>query len=222
MIAFQLKRRSCLSVPLLGIFLSLAVGCGAVVHPPAKAVDPVAVYVADYGVHSAVMLPLNDGRYVEYAFGDWGYCAYNKAAINDALGALLLSSESAFGRRFIEKNPGQAYPTPHAPLPKKIFAVYASRSDVQAIERKFAQRFQKYASTKVYNYDNDTDYVHDDEHYSFINSCNHLTANTLRSLGCEVDGWAVFSNFRYSPTPAHDSRQLAAPPPPSVTALSTQ
>jgi len=222
LIALQLKRRSWLSGPLLGAFLFLAAGCGAVVHPPAKVTDPVKVYVADYGVHSAVMLPLDDGRYVEYAFGDWGYCAYNKVAINDALGALLLSSESAFGRRFIQRKPGELYPTPHAPLPRKIFAVYASRSDVQAIERKFEQRFQKYASTKVYNYDNDTDYVRDDEHYSFINSCNHLTANTLRSLGCEVDGWAVFSNFRYSPTPAHDSRQPTSPLAPSLTALGAQ
>lgn len=176
-------------------------GCGAV-HPPSHTVDPVNVYVADYGVHSAVMLPIGGTHYIEYAFGDWGYCAENRVGPNDAIGALICSNASAFGRRFIEMKPGQAYPTPASPQPKVIFPVQVSRKYVQEVEEKLAARYKKYEKTVVHNADNDTDYVRDDEHYSFLHSCNHLTADTLRKLCCQVDGPTIFSSFHLADTPA--------------------
>ena len=184
---------------LVCLFLFLLVGCGAV-HPPAHTVDPVTVYVADYGVHSAVMLPVGGTRYIEYAFGDWGYCAENRVGPNDAIGALLCSNGSAFGRRYIEKKPGQKYPTPDAPLPKVIFPVQVSRKYVEQVETKLAARYHKYESTAVHNPDNDTDYVRDDQHYSFLHSCNHLTADTLRAMCCQVDGPTIFSSFHLAKT----------------------
>ena len=45
-------------------------GCAATVIPREPAIDPVPVYLADYGIHSSLFLPTPDGRYVEYAFGD--------------------------------------------------------------------------------------------------------------------------------------------------------
>jgi len=188
---------------LVCLFLFLLVGCGAV-HPPAHTVDPVTVYVADYGVHSAVMLPIGGTHYIEYAFGDWGYCAENRIGLNDALGALLFSNGSAFGRRFIEMKPGQAYPTPRAPLPKVIFPIQVSRKYVEDVEIKLAARYKKYEYTVVHNADNDTDYVRDDHHYSFLHSCNHLTAETLRQMCCQVDGPTIFSSFHLAKTPAED------------------
>jgi hypothetical protein len=185
------------------LFVLCLVGCGAV-HPPAHLVDPVKVYVADYGVHSAVMLPVGGDLYIEYAFGDWGYCAENRIRLNDALGALLVSNGSAFGRRYIQMKPGQAYPIPGSPLPKTIFPVAVSRHDVEAVENELAARYKKYECTKVHNPDNDTDYVRDDQHYSFLHSCNHLTAQTLRELCCQVDGPTIFSSFHLAGTPAKD------------------
>lgn len=184
------------------------VGCGAV-HPPARTKDPLAVYVADYGVHSAVMLPVGGDRYVEYAFGDWGYCALDRDGPFDAIGALLFSGSSAFGRRFVEMKPGQAYPTPRAPLPKKIFSITVSRQYLETVEKKLDARWRKYECTAVHNPGNDTDYVRDDQHYSFLHSCNHLTADTLREMGCKVDGPTIFSSFHLADTPA-DTRPPAS------------
>ena len=187
-------------------------GCGAVVHPPGAVADPTTVYVCDYGVHSAVMLPVGQHRFVEYAFGDWGYCAYNKMLPTDAIGALAVSNESAFGRRYIEMKPGQPYPIPKVQLPAKVFPVVVSQQSVMALEAKLDRRFQRAYYTHVYNASNDTIYVKDDEPYSAVNSCNHLTGLCLRYLGCEVDGPTFFSHFHYSPELARNSHPLLASP----------
>lgn len=190
----------------------LAVGCSAAVHPPqVRMNDAVPVYVCDYGVHSAVMLPVSQTRYVEYAFGDWGFCTHLHEGPQDALGALIVSFRSAFGRRFIELKPGQAYPVPCIP-PKHVIKIYASRESIEAEVKKLDERWQQGAREKiVHNPENDTDYVHDTHRYSWTNSCNHLTARTLRDLGCRVDGATIFSNFHLSDPLAPEPVETTTP-----------
>jgi hypothetical protein len=194
-----LMRPTAFHILLFSAALCFATGCGATVHPPAHVADPVAVYVADYGVHSAVMLPVvppNDGRYVEYAFGDWGYCAANRNAPQDAMGALLVSWGSALGRRYMELKPGQEYPLPAVSIPKYAFAVTVSRAKAQSIVKELDLRWELHAKTAVHVTSNDVSYVKDPAPYGIFTSCNHFTADTLKKLGCEVDGPAISSKFR--------------------------
>jgi hypothetical protein len=180
---------------LLTFAVFLLGGC-ATVHPPANPVDPVTVYVADYGVHSAVMLPVGRNRFVEYAFGDWGYCAEDRDGPFDSVGALLVSQSSALGRRYIDLKPGDPYPMPKVELPKTVFPVAVPRATVVAVEQKLAARYHRSLCSIVYNPGNDTDYVRDTEHYSVLHSCNGLTASELTDMGCKVNGWAIWSRFR--------------------------
>ena len=39
------------------------------------------------------------------------------------------------------------------------------------------------------------------DRYSVGNNCNHLTAKTLRQLGCDVSGVIVWSNFKVVGSP---------------------
>jgi len=182
-----------LAITLLVILVG---GCAATVHPQPRVLDPVAVYVADYGIHSSLLLPNGDGRFVEYCFGDWGYSAENHCWPQDALGALLISQESAFGRRYVSPAGPEAQPAPVHPSPHRIERVFASRQDVQRLLRALADRYDRGAArAMVHNPDNDTDYVKDTEHYSALNNCNHLTARSLRTLGCRVDGLTALSHF---------------------------
>jgi hypothetical protein len=203
-------RPTAIHILLIFAFSYLATGCGATVHPPAHVADPVPVYVADYGVHSTLMLPVagpNDGRYVEYAFGDWGYCAANRGAPQDAVGALLASWGSALGRRYMVLTPGNDYPLPRVSLPKSAFAVTVSRARAECVLKKLDARWEKHAKTAVHVGSNDVTYVKDPAPYGLFSSCNRFTADTLMELGCEVDGPAVSSNFnRGAP------RQAAAVP----------
>src|SRR5689334_13559900 len=50
-------------------------GCGGTITPPRAVRDPVPVYVADYGRHATLLLPVEDGGLEEFAFGDWRWLA---------------------------------------------------------------------------------------------------------------------------------------------------
>ena len=185
--------------------VSLTGGCAATVYPGAKPVQPTAVYLADYGIHSSVLLPTGDGRYVEYAFGDWNFAALNHCWPQDAFGALLISFQSTLGRRYIEARPGQLVPYPVHLVPHKLQVVYASRANVDRLVRELDERYRRDGTQSCHNPDNDMDYVKDGEHYWIANNCNHLTARCLRELGCDVRGVVVLSKFDVAP--------VQAPPP---------
>lgn len=197
----------------ISLFLLLAFvgGCATNVYPQAKPIRPVAVYVADYGIHSSLLLPAGDGRYVEYAFGDWNFAALNHCWPQDALGALLISFQSALGRRYITVAPGQTEPSPVHPSPHKIQVVYASRAAVEHVVKELDARYRRDMSVVRRNPDNGMDYVKDNEHYSVLNNCNHLTARCLREMGCDVRGLVVLSTFSVMPVPVpHDN--VISPP----------
>lgn len=178
------------------VFLLFAAGgCATTVYPQANPVRPTAVYVADYGIHSSLLLPNGDGRYVEYAFGDWNFAAMNHCWPNDALGALLISFQSALGRRYITLGPDETVPHPVHPPPHSIQVVYAPYEQVMRVVRELDARYRRSNSVVMHNTDNDMDYVKDSEHYWVANNCNHLTARCLAEMGCDVRGFVMFSQF---------------------------
>jgi hypothetical protein len=176
--------------------LGSGVGCATTVQPPAKPIDPVPVFLTDYGVHSSLMLPTPDGRYVEYSFGDFGYAALNKGGPHNALGALLVSGQAGIGRRYLTVRPGEETPRP-AYAPKSFQRLYAERFQVYAMVKEMDRRFRSGEGDPVHNNVTDNVFVKDDtEHYSFANNCNHMTARMLRELGCEVKGNPGVSSFK--------------------------
>ena len=190
---------------MVGVLLLVwAGGCAATVssRPPAVGAPMTAVYIADYGIHSSVLMPTGDRRrYVEYAFGDWNFAALNHCWPQDVLGALLVSFQSALGRRYIDAPPDGQAPRPVHPSPHSIQAVYASATDVARVVREMDDRYRRHADDRRHNPENDMDYVRDDEHYSFANNCNHLTARCLREMGCDIRGFVVLSHFYVEPPP---------------------
>lgn len=201
--------RPALSVTL---FLVLAAwsggGCAAVVRPGADVADladPVPVFVADYGVHSSVFLPAGDGRFVEYAFGDWNYAANNHTWPNDAVGALVVSFQSALGRRFYDYRLDTAAPDLPAGHPKlKLDRIYCERAAVREVVADLDARYRAAVDAGHVprrNPENGIEFVKDAEHYSLANNCNHLTARSLRKLGCDVRGVVVSANFRVADAP---------------------
>jgi hypothetical protein len=174
-------------VALLACLAAVGGGCATTVRPEARPIDPVAVFLTNYGVHSSLMLPTPDGRFVEYSFGDYGYAALNRGGPHNALGALFVSGQSGIGRRFLSVRPGEDAPRP-AHAPRSVQRFYANRFQVYALVRELDQRYRKGADKPVHNPVTDTVFVKDTEHYSIANNCNHMTGRMLRQLGCEVRG----------------------------------
>src|SRR4051794_38633478 len=164
-------------------------GCATIYPPQQRLRDPVTVYVADYGVHSSLLLPTGDARFVEYAFGDWGYAAQNHCLPQDAVGALVLSFQSALGRRYFDLQPGETEPQPKE-RPWSLSRVNCERADVDALLQRLNARYeaalqnQKPVRTPAHG----IAFGKDSEHYSMLNDGTHLPARSVEQLGCRVQG----------------------------------
>lgn len=198
------------------MLVGAAGGC-ATVHPPRNVDDPVAAYVTDYGIHSAIVLPVGPGRYVEYAFGDYGYAALNRDSPFDAIGALLMSGTSGFGRSYMGADPRDGLPDlPRTPT--RIQRLTVSRAKVDRLLEQLEARYDRGEQPSHFNAVTGIHWVRDGQHYSLFNSCNHLTARSLEALGCEVYGLPILSKFQFDGGTAigldpHDRRNNHLPPP---------
>lgn len=180
--------------------LAALAGC-ARVQPVTQTelIDPVQVYIGDYGVHSSLFLPTQDARFVEYAFGDWGYAVENRNMPQDAIGALTVSWGAGFGRMYHPAAADSGLPNP-ARKPAVLHAVTCDRSDVYALIDRLDVRFERLRDrhgAAVVNHETSMSWVREDRNkrYSIANNCNHMTARTLKELGCQVSGVVVWSNF---------------------------
>lgn len=163
---------------------------------PRQVADPVTVFVTDYGIHSAIVLPVGPRRYVEYAFGDYGYAALNRDTPFDALGALLVSRQAGFGRSYMAADPATGLPAlPRAPL--KMHRLTASRAKVEALLADLEARYDRGRQPAHFNEVTGIHWVRDRQRYGLLNSCNHLTARSLEALGCRVYGLPIFSKFQF-------------------------
>lgn len=156
--------------------------------------DPVPVYLAVYGVHSAVLLPYGREDYVEYSFGDWAYAAENYHMPWNALAALFISFQSALGRNWIHVQPGQDTPQTFRPT-KRLVKMQVERSKVEQILKDFDARYNAGKGPPVYDPESNAFFVKDSQHYSWLNSCNHMTLDILKQAGCETSGWPVTSSI---------------------------
>jgi hypothetical protein len=172
-------------------------GCASIT-PPATVLDPVPIYLAEYPVHSELLMS-HDGQYFAYSFGDWNYAAIGHTWPNDALGALVVSGASELEKRQAPLDPHTGGPLLYDD-PDMLIRMVANRQEVEARLAVLEKRFQDDLKTAgpdgvVSTPDHSRTYVKDQQHYSVFNDCNDLTADTLRALGYRVDGFVVGSHF---------------------------
>ena len=183
-------------------FLATQSACNVVVTPPANPKHPTIVYFCDYGVHSSLLLPVGQNRYVEYLYGDWNWAALYHIDWTDAVKAIFWSKQATLGRRYITQISATTMPTPPGE-PKLELAIAVDGESCQKVVEAMDLRWEQDRAAHPDNESILTDfwYVKDDQHYSWLHDCNLNTAQTLASLGCNVRGFAVFSNFKVTPKP---------------------
>jgi hypothetical protein len=200
------------SAVLLALLSFVLTGCASV-RPQTAVQDPVPVYIGDFGVHAGLFLPTPDGRYVEYLFGDWRYAVENKCQPHDAVVALAASPGSAFGRMYHDRIPGVDSPRLQR-KPNSLQRVMCERVAVYDVIFRLDKRFNELVAKNgqpVRNPETGVDFVRDTGHYSIANNCNHLVAQSLREMGCDVSGVVVWSKFKVqTPTPGSASAPAAS------------
>jgi Protein of unknown function (DUF2459) len=212
-------RSPCRLLPLLFAVAYCAVGCSHAVYPPRRPQNPVKVYLANYGWHSGLLLPLpdadgrfaEDGQYVEFTYGDFDYMVNNRDSVIDGMGAILLSPQAGLGRRVIPIRGGKIPRGVKLP-PRHMDSFYASAAEVVRLTERLESRFQRNAHTAVLNPKEDAYYVKDGEHYWLANNCNHTARRWLTALGCHVRGSVITLGFALAgdrqPRPQNESRPV--------------
>jgi len=177
----------------LACMLLTVTACATTVRPPAAPRDPVVVVLIDYGYHSGLILPEPGGGWVEYAYGEWDYFALNKTDLCTGMIALCCPNQGALGRR---KHPEMGYrDLMDGVKAEERFPLTVSRERAEALWRRLEERFQRHIDTRVYSPVHQLTFVKDDDTYICWHNCNHAVAAWLEELGCDVRGWACFSDF---------------------------
>jgi hypothetical protein len=194
-------------------------GCAHAVYPPQHPRDPVKVYLAHYGWHTGVLLPVADargrlgtgGRYLEFTYGDFDYMVTNKESILDGVGAMLASPQAGLGRRLITIRDGKPAPEVKMP-PKHLESFYAGAARVRRLTEQLEARFKRNAATAVLNPAEDAVYVKDDQRYWLANNCSHTARRWLTALGCDVQGSLVTVGFELAGKPQKLDPPESPPP----------
>jgi hypothetical protein len=188
-----------LPFPKLSLILVFAcvAGCATTVRPPADPKDPVVVVLVDYAHHSALILPDRDGGWMEHAYGEWDYFALNKTGLCAGMIALCCPNQGTLGRR---KHPKMdVRDLRDGVRAEETFALTVARERAESLARRLDERFRGRSETQVFNPEHQLTFVKDDDAYICWHNCNHAVAAWLEELGCDVSGWACFSDFRVEP-----------------------
>jgi hypothetical protein len=176
--------------------LATPMACTASVRPPMHVADPVEIVLLDHGRHSALALPAADGGMTRYAYGDWHWYALGKSNAWSAVRALLLPSRSALGYRRLD--PAAAPATIEQHLGVVVVAKWSitvERSNVEALRATLEQTIASGRSAQVDNEQFDLAFVPHPDAYSYFHNSNHVTADWLRKLDCEVSGLTFNSSW---------------------------
>ena len=74
-------------------------GCVTRVRMPVRPVEPVDVFLVDYGRHSSLLLPDDgDKGLIEFTYGDWRWFALGKDGPLDVIPTIFLPTQGALGR----------------------------------------------------------------------------------------------------------------------------
>ena len=165
------------------------------VIPPVRTIEPVRVFLVDYGRTPAIVLPITDSKMAAYAYGDWNYYALRHQGPLDSIAALLWPTRGTLGRREIT-GPLLADVVRSA-LGNDVEEIHALQVERVAVDRLRATLDRAYhdrfdTAVKAYG----MVFVHHPQRYTYWSNSNHMTATWLEELGCDVRGPAFASWWR--------------------------
>jgi hypothetical protein len=182
--------------PTIALLALLACGCATTILPPHAPADPVSVYVTDYGRHSSVLLPDPRGHLTEFAYGDWEWFALRHTDSGSAVRAILFSKNSTIGRRQLGVDDRDDVDhIIRATKAAHVAKIEVARDRAEALLTRLDTFYDRHLDTVTYSPFSQLWFVRYRGHYGLFHNCNHVTADWLRELGCDVRGIAMLSKF---------------------------
>lgn len=207
-------RKRIFSVAICALMAGMNLGCATRVAPPADVVDPVAVYIVDYGRHASLLLPVDEPQpgsldrttMREYTFGDWVYYANSDNSVRHGARALLWKTDGTLGRRDLA---GLGPAPDEAPIEmeariertlrvERVHAVVVERAAAADLLASLDARFDAGAANRppITNDRFGLDFVKDDSSYSVLRHCNHSMRDWLTEMGADSYGAPLISEFK--------------------------
>ena len=170
-------------------------GCTTTIIPPADPTDPVSVFVLDYGRHSSLLLRDTSAQaFTEYAYGDWNWFALARSEWYDVFPTLFWPTRGALGRRtlHVESNPETILSVLTC---EHVLEVTVSAQRANELSTALDSQFEQRSETLHYQPLYDLSFVHGETAFHLFDNCNHVLADWLRELGCEIRGPAMAADF---------------------------
>lgn len=172
-------------------------GCAWRVVPPQEVKQPVAVYLNEYGRHTRLALPGPGPQiYTEYGFGDWEFYGLERRSVWSGMAAILGLRSAAFSRRDISLEPSGEIAAEDFP-PSRSLEVMVERARAEQLRQTLEKRWQGNPERVIRAFDG-VPVSKDAGAYHLFRNSNHATASWLESLGCEIKGVPILSNFQES------------------------
>lgn len=161
--------------------------------PPTAPTAPVTVYVIDYGYHSRLVLPDEEGKLLQYAYGDWRYYALNRQNLGDGIAALLYPTQGTLGRRqFNNLTEFQRVKSDR----NTLLAFEVAEAKAARLLKLLDRRFRQNLPMRIKNPRNRLTFVPDDQDYIVFHNSNHELVRWLKNLDCRVKGFVALPNFQ--------------------------
>jgi hypothetical protein len=183
---------------LFGLIVLMTIGLGwlltpPTIIPPAQVAAPVTVYVMNQDYHSRLVLP-QDESWVQYAYGDWQYFALYQQSVRTALQALLVPTQGAIGRRTYSSIRDLQQATEF--YDASLIGFTVSNGRVTQLREQLNARFNRNIQTVIVNSLNKMSFVQDERDYTLLHNSNHEVVEWLEKLGCQVEGFVLWSGFQ--------------------------
>jgi hypothetical protein len=178
------KRLLLMTAALFSLILGTLASCSSTIRPPLHPKDPIRVYLLKDALHVGVVLPEESDRYVEYGFGDWGWYAMNHDSWYHVFDTVLWPTQGCLGRSWMRDDSVQ-----FALKSGKLTPLQVDRARVDGLLADLERRFDRNASTRVYNPAYKMYFVEDERGFWFLYNCHDAVAEWMEMLGCDVS-WA--------------------------------
>jgi hypothetical protein len=190
--------RLLLSVMLGLAILLLPLACTTVVVPPPKPDNSVAVYLVDFGWTCALVLPA-DSHMIEYAYGDWNYYALGNRDLWSGIRAVAWPTQATLVRRAM-KGPPDAESIQRQMTVKieKIHRIEVDLTRAERLEAKLDATYRTGFDESVESRSSGLTFVPHPQAYHYFHNSNHVVAQWLSELGCEIRGPAFYSRWKVS------------------------
>lgn len=186
------------ALALIALTTTALSGCTATVVPPAEVDEPRTVYLLDHGRTSSLVLPINDGM-VRYAYGEHRWYALEQTFVLRAFPAMLWPTQGTLGRKRIDAPASASAVRRHVLV--NIDYLHELRVEAEHVRELLDELHEHYAASAaeagvISTPSRDLEFVRVAPSYHLLHNSNHVSADWLEALGCEVRGPRVLSRWR--------------------------